>query len=525
MTKHSTCDQCGSKDNLAIYGPDDYKCFTPGCTNFRRPHMTSIIAPTEVRYKTGTFRELQKRSLTKSICEKYNVFTVDHYDQPAIVFNEMAEGGRINCQQVRVVGDKKQMPIYGNKNQFGLLGKHLFEPSDRVSITITEGGYDMLSVAQVFAGKYPVVSLPNGAANIEPIKRELQYLSGFKNVVLCFDMDDAGIAAANKVAELFEPGKVKIVKLPMKDANDMLVAGRGEDLKKAVWNAREWTPAGIVKFDEFSNDEIQKLVSKGVSIPFPKLNNMIRGLKDTHLYTFVAREKAGKTTVTKEIVLHLLEQKEKIGLVYLEEKAAKAVVSLVAMSENTPMIDVEENLEVLGGVDGIQSKLKKFADSGLYIYKHEGNKMDPEYIMSVIRYMVKGLGCKFIVLDNLSIVIANSMNSANERTMIDGLVAKFVSFVQNTEATVLSVVHLVKNRKNKDGEDSEVVTRADIHGSGAFSKFSDVVIAIERDANKDHRVRLKVLANRDGGAEGYADSLDYNRQTGRLDLAEPTEDF
>lgn len=47
-------------------------------------------------------------------------------------------------------------------------------------------------------------------------------------------------------AELFTVGKCKIATFELKDVNDMLVANRGEEVIKAMWEAKEYRPDGIV---------------------------------------------------------------------------------------------------------------------------------------------------------------------------------------------------------------------------------------------------------------------------------------
>ena len=73
--------------------------------------------------------------------------------------------------------------------------------------------------------KYPVVSIKNGVASaLKDIKHSYNWLDKFDNIVINFDNDSVGREASQKVAELFQPGKVKIVKLSesYKDANDLL---------------------------------------------------------------------------------------------------------------------------------------------------------------------------------------------------------------------------------------------------------------------------------------------------------------
>ncbi|NIR15301.1 MAG: toprim domain-containing protein, partial [Desulfobacterales bacterium] len=70
---------------------------------------------------------------------------------------------------------------------------------------ITEGYLDAMSVSQVQNHKWPVVSVPNGAAGAaNAIRKNLKWLEdNFEEIVLMFDMDEDGQKAALECAPLF----------------------------------------------------------------------------------------------------------------------------------------------------------------------------------------------------------------------------------------------------------------------------------------------------------------------------------
>ena len=135
--------------------------------------------------------------------------------------------------KTRYVKDK-QFSILGSTSNSGLFGQQLFNGGKFV--TITEGEVDAMSVYQMLGSKYPVVSIKNGVASaLKDIKHSYNWLDKFDNIVINFDNDSVGREASQKVAELFQPGKVKIVKLSesYKDANDLLRSKKYEEYVKA----------------------------------------------------------------------------------------------------------------------------------------------------------------------------------------------------------------------------------------------------------------------------------------------------
>lgn len=78
-------------------------------------------------------------------------------------------------------------------------------------IVITEGEIDALSVAEAQNCKWPTVSIPNGVNSaVKAVSKDIEWLLGFDEVVLMFDMDKVGQEAAKAVAEVFPQDSVKL---------------------------------------------------------------------------------------------------------------------------------------------------------------------------------------------------------------------------------------------------------------------------------------------------------------------------
>ncbi len=130
--------------------------------------------------------------------------------------------------------------------------------------TVTEGELDALSVSQD-AGQQV-------ARGVRPERRRWGReghpqgrSSGWRaygEVVFMFDMDEAGREAAIECAQLLSPGKAKIASLPLKDASDMLQAGRDAEVITALWQAKPYRPDGII-----NGDELWDLVSDETEVP------------------------------------------------------------------------------------------------------------------------------------------------------------------------------------------------------------------------------------------------------------------
>lgn len=509
-----------SGNNLVVYTDGGKHCFACGL------HVSKggeSVLPETPGLLAGEFPEiLRGRGITKDVLKFFNYqtgyytgkFNDDYVENEAVhIANIANQKGRTVAQQLRA--SNKRFKFLGNTQGLGLVGTHLWEPNPQVFVTVVEGYIDQLSVAQAQGTRFPVLTVPMGAQSApEAFKKSMEYLVKWKHVVIAFDNDDAGIKAAEECAKLLPPGKARIATWPLKDANDSLVAQKYQDITDTLFNARTVKPEGVISIADIPLNDFKQMYTTGTDLPFPILNKKLNGLQSGALYTFVAQEKAGKSLLTKEIVLYFLEQGKKIGLLYLEEGAPEAASSLVAMDSFVPAWKLRNNETLLNGPEGIKMSLEKYRDQ-CYIYHHKG-VIDMEGVHTAMQYMTIALGCEFIVLDNTSLVVAGTDANMNERKMIDNFVHKVVAMCNGTKATVLNVCHVTKNRpKDEDGNESSIITKSDIFGSGAFGKFSYSVVALERNFETD-TTYLKVLADRGPGGTGYADKLKYNAATGRL---------
>ena len=176
-------------------------------------------------------------------------------------------------------------------------------------IVVTEGEIDALSVSKLWDNKYPVVSIKTGAAGAKKdISKELEWLESFDSVVLCFDQDDAGKKAASECARLFSPNKAKICSLPLKDANEMLVAGKYKELTDCIWSAKPYRPDGIVCGTDIWDVIQQEDNYVTVNYPFESLNVKTHGLRKGELVTITAGSGVGKSSFCRHVALHLLQK-------------------------------------------------------------------------------------------------------------------------------------------------------------------------------------------------------------------------
>ena len=259
------CPKCASNgkdnsgDNLARYSDGGAYCFS--CQFFEKGDGSTSVEPTPASFKVyrGAIRHLDDRKIDTKPCRVYGYQTADINDKEVHIANYFKDG-QLVAQHMR--GPNKQFHWVGSPRGCELYGQHLW-PDTGKKLVITEGEIDCLTVAQLQDCKWPVVSLPNGAAGaVRDIKNNLTFVNGFEEVVLMFDMDDAGRDAAKAVADILPPGKAKIASLPFKDANECLVKGNSKAIIQGMWNATVYSPDEILHISTVTECENDTAATK-----------------------------------------------------------------------------------------------------------------------------------------------------------------------------------------------------------------------------------------------------------------------
>ena len=526
--RHESCPKCGSSDALAIYDDGGQHCFGSGCSyhvfgDGEKPMNTETIAKAKPLNMGGVVAAIPNRRLSSDTCARYGV-TVEYSGKGNIKKHYYpyydVDTGEICAAKVREV-DTKSFYATGNLSpKAGFFGQQ--QCTGNKYITITEGELDAMSVYEMFNKQYDVVSLRSGAGNAEKeIKEQLEWLESYETVVLCFDNDKAGDQAIEQVKDLFSPNKLKIIKLPVKDASDMLMANRVKDFTQAWWNAKTYRPDGIIAGLDTWEALVDKRKVKSIPYPWEGLNHITRGHRPYELVTITSGSGMGKSQFIREIEYDLLRRCEgNIGVLALEEDVARTSLGIMSVAANRPL-----HLEEDTPVDELRPYWEATLGTGrYYLFDHWGST-SADNLLARVRYMAKALDCRYVVLDHLSIVVS-SQESGDERKAIDEIMTKLRTLVAETGISLFLVSHL-RRSQGKAHEDGAQISLGELRGSQAIAQLSDIVIGMERDQqNADEEIRntttVRVLKNRYTGETGPACWLRYDRTTGRMnEVANP----
>ena len=518
------CKSCNSSDAVSVNKDGSAKCFS--CNTWYIKYDENIIGEemtdtTILNAHGGLFAPLSDRNISKETAQKYGVKVVYASDgaiaqhiYPYYINNE------ITATKIRYIKDKK-FSVNGSFTGTGLFGENLFKEGGKY-ITLVEGECDAMACYELLGSKWAVVSIKRGASSaVRDVKESIEYLESFDNIVICFDQDKAGEEAARKIASIIKPGKAKIVSLPtgFKDANEMLRKNQIREFTRVWWDAKLFTPSGIIRVSEKEDEFFNREVLKSVPYPYTGLNKKLYGLRQRELLTICGGVGLGKSSLTRELENWLIHKTtDNVGVIALEESWQRTVDGILSIEADARLyID-----HIREGFDQETLKhmyQKVFNDDRVFVHAHFGTN-DIDDIFSKLRYLIVGCDCRWVIIDHLHMLVS-ATSEGDERRAIDNIMTRLRSLVEETGAGIILVSHLRRVSGDKGHENGVVVSLSHLRGSNSIAQLSDCVIALERNQQADddlesRTTKLRVLKSRYTGDVGLATSLIYNPKTGRM---------
>ena len=534
-----------SGDNLAVYDDHGY-CFT--CKYYRSSKGTEMTdeltttTPKEFKVLTGSYIDLEDRGVTEKTCRMYG-YQVAKINGKEVHIANYYQSGELLGQHLR--GPNKQFAWRGSAKGLELFGQNLWKAGGK-RLIITEGEIDCMTVNQVLGGTWAVVSIPNGATSAaKSIKENLEFINSYAEVVLCFDMDEAGQKATMEVADLLPPGKCKIAKLPYKDASECYMNAQTKQLVSALWEAQQYSPDEIMHISKVITDSQAMNHARVYPFPYDGLSEFLIGQRSGEITLWASGTGSGKSTILRELMMHHLVEGRSVGCIMLEESPQETMDDMISLILNKPVRAIRagrmmNELRTMLGKKHINMAMvddltdeeyaaakAQLCGTNFYVYDHLGNSAMAN-LLARMEFMATSLKVDVIVLDHITAAAAGLMSMQtkdveggnSERIIIDTLMKELRAIAVRTGVHVDIVSQLKKS--DKAYEEGDRITLQDLRGSGALASVPNTVIALERDRqNTDEKIAnttlVRVLKNRLTGRAGIASTLYYDHVSGRLE--------
>lgn len=514
--RHISCPDCGSRDNNSEWSDGHEYCY--GCGRYRAGEGAEDGArPTRKNVPLDLIRDveirgLRQRKITDETCKHFGYGYAEHKGKPVQVAPYYNSDRQLVAQKIR--GKGKEFKALGDISDALPFGAHLWPPTGK-KIVVTEGEIDAMSMSQVQGNKWPVVSIGCGAGaqTKKYIARHLDFFRGYEEVILMFDMDEPGRKASIAAAEVLG-SRAKIAELPLKDANEMLVAGRTEELVNAMWKAKPYRPDGIVDLASLE-EEVMRPVEIGMPWWSDTLTRLTFGRRSGETYALGAGTGVGKTDFfTQQIAYDVEKLGLSVGVFALEqgpaETAKRIAGKLAGHTFHIPDAGWTQ--------DDLRAAWARLMETGkVYLYDSFGmNEWDA--IRDKIEYLATAFDVKVVYLDHLTALAAGE---DNEREALEFIMADMASLAKRLGIIIVFISHLA-TPEGKPHEEGGRVTIRHFKGSRAIGFWSHYMFGLERDQQaEDPHTRqtttFRVLKDRyTGRATGEVFYLAYDRATGLL---------
>lgn len=553
--RHEACDQCGSKDNKAVYSDGSSHCFGCGFTIPSEAWLEENADKGKPKQKkTRIQKEPKELTMAKPLTEetiaeikKYAGFTANNFrgiTNETLKFfgcrTELSEDNEIKTRYYPVTKDDdlvgykvreipKTFSAIGNvASSCDLYGAFRFRAGGKY-LLVVGGEEDAHAAYQMFKDYAStkgndfvtaVVSVTTGETSAQKqIAANYEFLNSFEVVVIGFDQDEAGKEGTNKIISSLPKGKVKIANWTKgKDPNEILMKGQAKSFISDFYNAKQYVPAGVLGSDTLYDKILEQAVVAKVPLPpfLKKLEVMLGGgFALGHIYNVAAMTSIGKTAIVNEMIYYwIFNSPHLVGVVSMELNSGQYGETLLSRHVETKLarLSVEDKMNNLTS-DFTKNKAKELfqnEDGSPRFYLVDDRDGSVEQIQEVIEQMIIASGVKLIIIDPLQDLIEGMSNEDQ------GLFMKWCkSIIKSHGVSFVLINHM---RKKNGGDDSIKVSESDIMGSSTIMKSASANILLARDKEAEDEIErnttyVTLPKSRLTGDTGSAGKIFYDKYT------------
>lgn len=507
VEKISCTKPCGSSDGMQVYlnadgthsaycwvcghyDRDPYHTNTTTKQNTRVEPVSNYLTPEQVH--AYGYADLSDRGIAPAIVQH---FMVKQDPGATSHFYPYFNGSVFSGYKQRVKASKEFYSV-GNTKQVDLFGQAQALAAQSHRLIIVEGELDCLAAFQMlweyqqrsaeYKDRLPsVVSLGHGASGVQKDFAEQDELfSRFKEIVLCFDNDKAGREAVELAVNVLPLEKIKVAKLSSKDANQMLLDGKAKEFcQEVLFKAAQWRPSTIKSVSE-AFEAATEMPTYGASTPFPSLTELTQGVHDGDMIGVAGGVGCGKSTLWHKWMSHNVHTNhEKVGLCFLEEDIGDTLKNLATHEAQKRFISAKGKFTQ----EELRNAVRKL-DGLVYLFEHDYHALRSDNpwdsVKAAIRHMVLVEGCKHIVVDPLTALVAQ-LTSSEANDALNAIMSEMEALTKMLKFTFYYGAHLNPPKTGPSHEEGGRVYLSQLTGSRAMIKWSQIILGLERNTQAE----------------------------------------
>lgn len=367
----------------------------------------------------------------------------------------------------------------------------------------------------------PVVSSTVGELTAaKQAAQQYEWFDMYDIIIIGMDNDEAGRAAAKKVADVLPKEKVRIATWSGKDPNQMLIDGKEKQFVRDFYNAKEFISSGISSSGDAEAGLAEFLTAPKIGLPpqLSKLEAAMRGgIKSTgSVVNIIGDTSIGKSFLSDTLIYHWLFNSPRVPtIVSLERTKEELTIDLLSMHLKKNLMWFTDGHDAVDYLNQPEVQVLKnnllYNDAGeprfFIIDEREG---EIELLKRQMEKSGKVNDSRLMVIDPLTDFLRSLGTEVQENFMMWQKLQKKNGFV------FINILHTRKPPTDKDGNVRKV-TEYDALGSGTFIQSADVNIVINRDKMASDPIEKNTtyvdMPKCRGGITGEICALYYDAET------------
>ena len=486
---------------------------------------------------------VESRKLRADVLEAFGVRTsVSETDgkTPTALYYPYYRDGKLVAYKIKTLGEKHIWSI-GDMKNVSPFGWEKAKTSGAKRLIITEGEDDTLALTKIierntkeaYRDYMPaIISIPHGAGNA---KRDLTRMKTeiskyFREIVICFDNDEAGEKAVREAKLVFPNAKIAV--LPCKDAQECLAKGHSKAAYNAVTFKIEDVKTTKLVFGSSLHDEGRKEPTWGdLSWPWAHLNNATRGIRYGETVYIGAGVKMGKSEIVNALAAHFIKEHDvKVFMAKPEEANVKSYKLLAGKVVGRVFHDPKREFDYEAYDQA--GKILENRVAMVNLYQHLGWDSLKSDIISAVEW-----GAKAVFIDPIT-NLTNGENAGDANSKLQEVAQELASMANDYKIVIFIFCHLkspegniTKEKREKFYHDGKYIGlgncphemggeiySSQFAGSRAMMRSCSLMLGIE--GNKDSEIpedarhvrNIKLLEDREFGETGTF-SIFWNKET------------
>lgn len=555
------CPRCRRKgrdsagDNLQVYGSDNGAyCWSCGFTIPSAAHRETMgwtdeedeeVVSTRERITEEENKRIKRMTRSdgqewRGIRTETNKFFGVRYEydeetgEPCAQYVPTTIEGKLVGYRVRRFPKDFSNPIGKVGKECDMIGEFRFKNHTHTCL-IVGGESKMLNAYQMlkddkdrrgkedFESVAVVCSTLGESGAFKQVQARYEFFNQFKKIVVCMDADEAGEEAAEKICKVLPKGKAYVMKMRYKDADDYVAAGRQKDFVTDFWNAKPWTPDGIVASTALGDKIRESAVMPKIPLPkfMHKLQDMMAGgIPLKVIVNLGSASGTGKSTIIDECVYKwVFESPYKVGVVTLESDGGQYGTKLLSrhIGKKIDLIPTPEEKLAFLDQDWVKAKERElfYKEDGtprFYIIEERDGGLDS--LKELIMELIIACDCQLIILDPLQDIL-DGLTNEEQATFMKWM----KGMVKSHDVTFINVNHVRKSQSGKTANSTGAeMFEEDIQGSSSIFKSGACNLLFTRNKEAEDPIernttKMKASKIRWTGKTGVAGMYYYDIET------------